>query len=166
MPAVIRPARATDIDALAAVENAVFEGDRLSRRSFRRLIGRASAVLLIAAENDGLAGYCLVLFRAANRTARLYSIATAPSSTGSGIGRLLLDAAEEAATQRGCTALRLEVRQDNARAVRLYEQNGYRHIGVKPNYYEDGATALHYEKALGGSAAMETVATVGRRAAG
>jgi hypothetical protein len=32
MPAEIRTARASDVDALAAIENAVFEGDRISRR--------------------------------------------------------------------------------------------------------------------------------------
>lgn len=165
MPAAIRPARATDINALAAMEDAVFEGDRLSRRSFRRLIGRDSAVLLVAGAGGSLTGYSLVLFRVRNTVARLYSIATAPTTERSGTGRLLLDAAENAARQRGCTLMRLEVRQDNARALRLYEQNGYRRIGTKPGYYEDGATALRYEKRLDESMPAESKATAGRRAA-
>jgi hypothetical protein len=44
--------------------------------------------------------------------------------------------------------LRLEVREDNVRAIRLYEQNGYRRIGCEPDYYEDGMTALALRKDL------------------
>ena len=40
------------------------------------------------------------------------------------------------------------MRADNAAAIRLYEQRGYRPIGRRADYYEDGATALRYERAL------------------
>ncbi|TJW71205.1 MAG: GNAT family N-acetyltransferase, partial [Mesorhizobium sp.] len=57
MPAEIRTARASDVDDLAAIEKAVFSGDRISRRSFRQLIERETAEMLVA-ENDGrIAGY-------------------------------------------------------------------------------------------------------------
>ena len=38
----------------------------------------------------------------------------------------LLAAAEDTAAVRGCKELRLEVREDNARAIDLYEKSGYR----------------------------------------
>jgi ribosomal protein S18 acetylase RimI-like enzyme len=145
MPAEIRLARASDVDALAALENAVFEADRVSRKSFRSMVDSASVTVLVAAEQDAIAGYCAVLFRAGSRKARLYSLAAA---RGSGIGRTLLGAAEEAAAARGCEELRLEVREDNARAVDLYEKSGYRRFGRKSDYYADGAAALLYEKPL------------------
>jgi ribosomal protein S18 acetylase RimI-like enzyme len=44
--------------------------------------------------------------------------------------------------------MRLEVREDNARAIGLYEKSGYRLFGRKPGYYADGATALRFEKTL------------------
>jgi ribosomal protein S18 acetylase RimI-like enzyme len=145
MPAEIRLARASDVDALATLENAVFEADRISRKSFRSMVGSASATVLVATAQGAIAGYCAVLFRAGSRKARLYSIAAARCS---GIGRVLLAAAEEAAAARGCEDLRLEVRQDNARAIDLYEKSGYRRFGRKPDYYADGAAALLYEKPL------------------
>ena len=49
MPAEIRMARASDVDDLAAIENAVFQGDRISRRSFRKLIERDTAETFVAA---------------------------------------------------------------------------------------------------------------------
>lgn len=146
MPADIRTARASDVDDLAAIENAVFEGDRISRESFRRLVGRKTATVLVVQRGRSLAGYCVVLFRAGSRIARLYSIAAASGTAG--VGRPLLDAAEKAAVSRGGERLRLEVRTDNVRAIGLYEKSGYRWIGEVAGYYADGATALRYEKQL------------------
>src|SRR5690606_41992509 len=61
--------------------------------------------------------------------ARLYSIAVAPGFGGKGVGRALLDAAEKAAFDHDRMMLRLEVRQDNARAIAIYEKAGYHRIG-------------------------------------
>ncbi|RJT34926.1 GNAT family N-acetyltransferase [Mesorhizobium waimense] len=156
MPAEIRKARASDVDDLAAIEKAVFASDRISRRSFRQLIERETAEMLVA-ENDGrIAGYAVALFRKGSGVARLYSIAIGPFFGGIGIGRQLLAAAEEAAFEHDRMLLRLEVREDNARAIRIYEQGGYRKIGREPGYYEDGATALRYEKTLRGEIPVAT----------
>ncbi|MBX3571174.1 MAG: peptidase C39 family protein [Mesorhizobium sp.] len=156
MPAAIRPARASDIDALVRIENAVFPTDRISRRSFRQLIERETAETLVAEIDGQIVGYCMVLFRMGSGVARLYSIAVATESGGSGVGRLLLDAAEKIAYDHDRLILRLEVRDDNARAIRIYEKGGYRRIGMEPDYYEDHAPALRYEKVLRGSAAFAT----------
>jgi ribosomal protein S18 acetylase RimI-like enzyme len=40
------------------------------------------------------------------------------------------------------------VRGDNAGAIRLYEQRGYRTIGRLENYYQDGMTAVRYAREL------------------
>ncbi|MEQ1938499.1 peptidase C39 family protein [Mesorhizobium sp. CN5-321] len=156
MSVEIRKALASDIDDLAAIETAVFPGDRISRRSFRALIERETAEALVAISGDRLAGYAIVLFRKGSGVARLYSIATGPDFGGQGVGRLLLDAAETAAFDHDRLLLRLEVREDNARAIRIYEKAGYRRIGREPDYYEDGATALRYEKTLRGDVPVAT----------
>ncbi|MGN6306135.1 MAG: peptidase C39 family protein [Mesorhizobium sp.] len=156
MPVEIRKARASDVDALAAIENAVFPGDRISRRSFRTLIERETAEALVAEANRRVAGYAIVLLRTGSGVARLYSIAAAPGFGGQGVGRLLLDAAEEAAFRHERMLLRLEVREDNARAIQVYEKAGYRRIGREGDYYEDGASALRYEKTLRGGVPVTT----------
>jgi ribosomal protein S18 acetylase RimI-like enzyme len=151
MAADIRPARAGDIDALAAVERAEFPTDRISRKSFARLIRSPSAAVLAAGEPA--CGYCVVLFRKGARAARLYSIAVARVEGGGGVGRALLEAAERAAASRGCDAMRLEVREDNLRARKLYERNGYTRFARIGDYYADGSPALRYQKPLGRTAA-------------
>ncbi len=151
MPAQIRPAGDADIDSLVAIENRSFETDRISRRSFRKLIARKTSDTLIAEIAGRPIGYCMVLYRSGSGVARLYSIAVLPDAGEAGLGRALLAAAEEVAYANGRLLLRLEVREYNTRAARLYEMNGYRHIGREPDYYEDGAAALRYEKLLRGA---------------
>src|SRR5438067_173372 len=93
----VRTAQARDIDALMELEHRVFATDRLSRRSLRRFLQSATAVVLVAQEHDGrLAGTAIVLFRPRSTVARLYSIAVAPHMGGLGVGTMLLAAAEQA----------------------------------------------------------------------
>jgi ribosomal protein S18 acetylase RimI-like enzyme len=156
MPAEIRTARASDVDALAAIETAVFEGDRISRRSFRKLIERETAETLISELDGCVAGYAIVLFRKGSGVARLYSLAAGPDFSGKGIGRALLEAAENTAFEHGRMLLRLEVREDNLRAIGIYEKAGFRRIGRETDYYEDRAPALRFEKTLRGGAPVTT----------
>jgi len=143
-----RPANLDDVDALFQLENAAFPSDRLSRRSFRRLIAGPTDELRLAEIDGRPVGYCLVLFRAGTALARLYSIAVHPDFAGQGLGRMLLGEAEAAATARDAIFLRLEVRADNAPAIALYKSAGYRLFGRHEDYYEDGMEALRFEKRL------------------
>jgi ribosomal-protein-alanine N-acetyltransferase len=146
--AAIRRATVADLSALVELEHATFEHDRLSARQWQRHLHSDSAVVLVAARGRELAGAAVLFFRSGNRVARLYSIATAASARGEGIGARLLDACERVARRRRCDRVRLEVRQDNLAARRLYEGHGYRRIAGIEAYYEDGADAWRYEKAL------------------
>jgi ribosomal-protein-alanine N-acetyltransferase len=151
----IRKGRLADLERLVAIENAAFEGDRLTRRSLRAHLTKPTVSLLVAeAEVGGFAqviGYALIAFRKFSKKARLYSIASDPEyrlGSGRGLGRVLLAACEAEAARRGAATLVLEVRADNARAIALYDARGYVKFGTLADYYEDGASALRYEKRL------------------
>ena len=49
----------------------------------------------------------------------------APTARGRGLGRRLLAALEEVASERGCTVLRLDTNEVLPEAIRLYETSGY-----------------------------------------
>jgi ribosomal protein S18 acetylase RimI-like enzyme len=146
--AKIRRGRMGDLDALLAVENAVFTTDNLSRRSFRHFLISPSGLLIVAEESGKLAGYALVLYPPRSKLARLYSIAVAPHIGQRGIGPLLLKAAEDAAASRRRHVMRLEVHEHNTRAIGRYEKSGYRLFGRHRDYYDDHADALRFEKPL------------------
>ncbi|MBW3097666.1 GNAT family N-acetyltransferase/peptidase C39 family protein [Pseudohoeflea coraliihabitans] len=155
----IRPATLDDIDGLCDLESRAFSSDRISRRSFRALLGRGTAETLIAEDHSepAIAGYAMILFRNGTGMARLYSLAVDPVRTGKGIGAQLLAAAEEAAFAHDRLFLRLEVREDNKAAIALYAASRYRQIGRVADYYADGCAALRFEKAIRGHAALSGV---------
>jgi ribosomal protein S18 acetylase RimI-like enzyme len=151
MPGVkIRDAEDGDLAGLNALEARSFASDRMAPQNLKRLLRRQSARLRVAASGgiDAIHGYHLVLFREGSSVARLYSIAVDDHHRGRGLGRRLLDDAEAVAAARKATVLRLEVREDNLSAIRLYERRGYRLIGSYACYYADKADALRYEKIL------------------
>jgi ribosomal-protein-alanine acetyltransferase len=157
----LRDGKPADLAAICAIEEEAFTGDRLSPRSIRRLLASPSASLRVASVNGRIAGYHLVLTRSGSSVARLYSIAVADDARGRGLGEVLLADAERTARRGGARALRLEVRPDNAPAIRLYGRRGFRPIGTYRRYYDDGADALRFEKGFGAGAHAG-----GRRAAG
>lgn len=144
----IRPATTADASALHQLEQACFSSDRLSRRRLRHWVGAHNRVFLVAEENGALLGYVLVLLRRGTRLARLYSLAVGPGGRGRGIGRALLQAAEEAAGRSGRLFMRLEVAEDNQTAIALYQSLGYRAFGSYQNYYEDQRHALRMHKRI------------------
>ncbi|WP_018876502.1 GNAT family N-acetyltransferase/peptidase C39 family protein [Thioalkalivibrio sp. ALE31] len=148
--ALIRPATLEDLEALVALEDAAFEIDRISRRQFRYLLTRGHAVTLVAEGpgGEGLLGYVMLLFSRGTSLARLYSIAVSARARGQGLGRRLVEAAEDAARQHGRTDLRLEVRRDNAASLALFRGLGYRDLGTIDDYYEDHMDALRLQKSL------------------
>jgi ribosomal protein S18 acetylase RimI-like enzyme len=155
LPIEIRPARAEDLRALVALEEACFDYDRLSRRSFQWMHRRANAALVVASApapvgelgaEPVLYGYSLVLFHRGTSLARLYSIAVADSARGQRLGARLLEAAEAEAVTRGAVYLRLEVRADNAAAIQLYESRGYVPFERVEGYYGEHGDALRFEK--------------------
>ncbi|WP_028490930.1 GNAT family N-acetyltransferase/peptidase C39 family protein [Thioalkalivibrio sp. ALJ15] len=147
---LIRPATLEDLEALVALEDAAFEIDRISRRQFRYLLTRGHAATLVAEGpgGEGLLGYVMLLFSRGTSLARLYSIAVSARARGQGLGRRLVEAAEDAARQHGRTDLRLEVRRDNAASLALFRGLGYRDFGTIDDYYEDHMDALRLQKSL------------------
>nr|WP_108471258.1 GNAT family N-acetyltransferase [Rhodanobacter thiooxydans] len=146
----VRRAAASDLDELVALELRSFSSDLLSRAQYRRHLDSDSALVLVASANHHLfLGSAVLFFRKRSTVARLYSLATAPETRGQGVGAALLAAVADAARRRGARVLKLEVRTDNAAAIRLYERHGFRRSGLYAHYYEDGADAWRYEQTLG-----------------
>lgn len=146
----VRRAESSDLDDLVTLEERTFDSDRLSRAQYRRHLDSDSAQVLVASANHRrFLGTAVLFFRKGSGVARLYSLATQPEARGKGVGSALLDAAVQLAGRRGCRALRLEVRTDNLVAIGLYERLGFRRIGRHQRYYQDGADAWRYEKAMG-----------------
>lgn len=145
---VFRKATATDIDELLRLEALSFEGDRLSRRSFRRWLRHAGCIFLVADQGGVLCGYILVILRKGTHLARLYSLAVDPACRGQGIAARLMELGEREACETGALYMRLEVAGNNEQAIKLYHKSGYLQFGLYQDYYEDHSDALRMEKCI------------------
>ncbi len=143
----LRAGHAGDLGALLDIENAVFDSDRLSRRSMRHhLAGGASEILVAVDRHDVPCAYALLSCWRRAKVARLDSLAVRPALFLHGLGSRLLAACEDRAQARHFSGLRLEVRADNRRAITLYERRGYEWFGEIHGYYQDCETALLFVK--------------------
>ena len=143
----IRPAKLTDLAELIHLEEE-FPGDRINRRSWHYLLRQAHAQCLVAESDCGIIGNLVLLYRCNSLKARLYSMIVNSQMRGQGLGKSLLQAAENSAIACGRKVIILEVRVDNYPAINLYRQLGYRDIGYLPNYYQDQMAAYRMSKSL------------------
>ncbi len=153
---VVREGRPRDLEAIAGLENELFETDRVSRRSLREFLRAPHRPVIAASLDDELVGYALVSLRKGARALRIYSLAVDARFARRGVGRALLQACEAYARRYRRAAITLEVRYDNVAAMALYESCGFRQFGEHARYYADGATALRYEKSLLAAPQRET----------
>lgn len=89
------------------------------------------AQLLLAA--DTLLGY-FVAMKGVDEV-HLLNITVAPDYQRQGWAQVMLDALTLWARGQGAKQLWLEVRVGNARAIEVYEANGFRRVGQRKNYY-------------------------------
>ena len=137
----VRHALPQDLNALLKLE-ASFPSDRLSRRSFRHLLAHGNSDVLVLEAHGQIVGNAIILYRRNSSHARLYSLVVDPQQQRQGIARNLIQAAEAAARNKGCSSMGLELRPDNNAALILYERLGYTLIRRKENFYDDGSAAL------------------------
>lgn len=152
----IRRATKEDLAAVLAIEKDCFEDDAFSRSQFIHALNSRTAFFIVAGpasgaeRKDDIAGYALGYIRRGQNgvSGRIYSIAVAKRSEGCGAGRVLMDGLENMLSGAGATAIYLEVRIDNERAIRLYERYGYKRIATINEFYHDGTDAYKYRKSI------------------
>ena len=102
----------------------------------RAALADAGRVVLVAERDDEVVGMAqLVPSTAANapHRAEVQRVAVAQSARGTGVGRRLMEAVEEAALERGLTLLWLTT-HDGSDACAFYEAVGYTRLGEMPGY--------------------------------
>ena len=132
MTAVLRPAVASDLDAIQRIEHLVFS-DPWSAESFAPEFTDPYTWFRVAEVEGELVGY--VVARIVAQQGEIANIAVIPAQQGTGLGGRLLDAAVAAADAEDCEAVWLEVRVSNNAAQRLYASRGFEPIGRRRGYY-------------------------------
>jgi ribosomal-protein-alanine N-acetyltransferase len=137
----LRAARARDLDALFALDQACFEPDiAYTRGQLRDLLSRPHAVSLVAEVDGALAGFAI-----GHRTGGRGHVVTLDVAGGrrrQGVGRELMRELVERLESAGARLIRLEVDLRNAGAIRFYERLGFRETRRLVDYYGDGLDGL------------------------
>jgi [ribosomal protein S18]-alanine N-acetyltransferase len=90
----------------------------------------------------------MLLGRVAADQAEVLTLAVDPLARRQGIATALLEAASAWATSRTATAIFLEVSTVNLPARALYARCGFREVGRRQRYYNDGSDALVLSRQL------------------
>lgn len=131
---IVRAMRPADLADVMVIERRSFSAP-WEESTFRGLMRRPSAALLVAEVDDELVGYSVMWFAADE--GELGDIAVLPERRGAGIGRRLLHESIVAAASRGIRSLYLEVRESNGVARGLYVKVGFEVVGVRKQYYKE-----------------------------
>ena len=127
----------TTVEAIAA-----FLRDVLAESNFHAYLADPDRLILVAEDAGGMLGYTMLVFaeptdedaRAVallRPTAELSKCYLRAETHGRGVAAALMTATLDAARARGAAGSWLGVNQENARAIRFYEKNGFVTVGQK-----------------------------------
>lgn len=137
------------ITDIARIESELFD-DAWDALSVGQVLGQFGAGVLVADNDDDIMGY--LIYQIVFEVAEILRIATDMDFQKQGVGQGLLDEFDKLCKEKGVERILLEVRADNAQAIRLYERHGFYQIDVRKDYYKDEfgmADALILQKDLG-----------------
>lgn len=139
----------SDLDGVMAVEEASFPTP-WSRALFEEEIGRAfsDAIVVVGGPEGTVAGYAVCW--TVGEESHLLNIAVRPDVRKKGIGRSLLRECIRRSVRAGGRRIFLEVRPTNRAALRMYEREGFRFVGIRRGYYTDtGEDAIVLARNIG-----------------
>jgi ribosomal-protein-alanine N-acetyltransferase len=142
---IISPIEARLLSQIVAIERDSFRNP-YSPEYLRLLTQWCSELFLTAVSDSNVLGY--VVAAANEKHCHIISLAVRPAYRRLGIGRDLLETLMERLRSIGVVEVTLEVREDNPIAAALYEKLGFRPSQKIDRYYEDGCTAIIFEKSL------------------
>lgn len=151
---MIRVGRSDEAGEIARIINAAFEierefrhGDRTSAGEIVALMGRET--FLVSEDSGRLAG--VVEVRADGAEGYFGMLAVEPSARRGGLGRALVQAAEDHCRRAGCTVMTMSTGEDRTELIPYYEKMGYRVTGIEPSTspaFKHPIRVVHMEKSL------------------
>ena len=132
---IIRRMTIRDVDAVTAIEQAVFPRP-WTKADFEKEMTKNVCARYLVAETEGklvaYAGVWVVLDEG-----QVTKIAVLSEFRSRGIGETVFRALLQYAANLGAAFVTLEVRESNMPARRLYEKCGFISVGIRKKYYED-----------------------------
>lgn len=150
----ISTATKKDLDALIKLVNSAYRGEsakkgwtheadlikgdlRIDEKMLIKLFDNPNSIILKANDpNDDIIG-CVYLEKKGN-SLYLGMLSVSPDKQASGIGKLLLSAADKYAIDNKCESIEMTVISVRKELISWYERNGYVNTGKRKPFAEDG----------------------------
>ena len=126
-------------DEIANLHKLCFPNKPWSASDFADL--KKSGCEIIASQNG------FIVYRCVADEAEIITIGVAPAARRNGIGSAMLCIIEKNVKNQGVNKIFLEVASTNTAGQKLYKNNGYKVVGIRPKYY-DGVDAILMSKDL------------------
>lgn len=137
----LRPYRPADLDMLFEIDQACFPpGIAYTRGELRRFVAFREAATWIAEEGGEIIGF-LIAHRLPGRVGHIVTIDVRQGLRRRGVGRALMEAAEDWGRASDLRLVYLETPEDNHTAQEFYQALGYQKVERIPRYYSNGAAA-------------------------
>lgn len=130
-----RTARPSDLEEIDEVERLCFPGvHAFSPEELFYPLLSGKGLILVAESGGKVIGFISLILPTEDR-GNIATIDIHPEHRRQGIGKSLLEKAENSARAQGIKRLSLEVRTSNREAISFYESSGYEKMGCIKDYY-------------------------------
>ncbi len=125
------------LDKLCEIENQCFDQEAFTKRQLAYLLTDYNSIGLVAKADSEIAGFIISQVEIENDApfGHIVTLNVAPSYRRKGIGSQMLREVEKILKEKGVSESHLEVREDNAAAIKLYQNSGYKKIAKLEKYY-------------------------------
>ena len=133
----IETATITLLNKFYEIEEQCFDQEAFTKRQISYLLTDYNTIALMAKTESDIAGFIIAQVEVEENTefGHIITINVARRHRRQGIATKLLHKIENLLKQKGITQCRLEVREDNKHAIKLYQKLGYQTVGILENYY-------------------------------
>jgi [ribosomal protein S18]-alanine N-acetyltransferase len=144
---LLRAYQPGDFDALYKLDQSCFpRGIAYSKTTLRYFLALSSAQCLLAVEEDDIAGF--MLSEVDGSLAHIITLDVAEAHRRSGVGTMLLNAAEKSLATKGVRTVFLETAVNNHAAVNFWLRHGYIKEGILKRYYLNRIDGYEMRKTL------------------
>ncbi|MGE5187576.1 MAG: GNAT family N-acetyltransferase [Betaproteobacteria bacterium] len=125
------------LDQLYAIEEQCFNEEAFSRRQIAYLLTDYNTIALVAKNNFDIAGFIIAQIDVEDNIeyGHIVTLNIPHSYRRKHVATQLLQEIQTIMRQRGITEIRLEVREDNHAAIKLYQTLNYQTQGKLEKYY-------------------------------
>jgi [ribosomal protein S18]-alanine N-acetyltransferase len=144
---LLRAYQPDDFDALYKLDQSCFpRGIAYSKTTLRYFLTLASAECLLAVDQNAIAGF--ILSEVDGALAHIITLDVTEAHRRSGVGTMLLDAAENSLATKGVRTVFLETAVNNHAAVNFWLRHGYFKEGILKRYYLNRIDGYEMRKTL------------------